>query len=240
MKLLIISDIHGNLSALDAVLQDAEKYEFDAIAILGDLIDYGMRSNEVVECVASLKIPVLCNIPGNHEYAVLTDDYACFSSHRGVKSAQYTKSQLSDASLRYLRQMQGKNGSLAFEAAGKRFLAVHGSLKDPFWGAISPNGDFSGYEDYDYVLSGHSHLPHCFPVFYPCDQPEYRNKKRTVFINPGSVGQPRNHDPRAQYAILDTDGNVFLLGAEYNIEYEQSLYHDEIDVFYKERLTNGV
>ena len=73
------------------------------------------------------------------------------------------------------------------------------------------------------------------------ENPLMRNNKKTVFINPGSVGQPRNHNPRAQYAILDTEtGECQLLSAEYDIAYEQSLYQEEIDPFYKERLERGV
>ena len=90
------------------------------------------------------------------------------------------------------------------------------------------------------MLSGHSHYAHAFPVFYPAENPAYRNKKRTFFINPGSVGQPRNHDPRAQYAVLDTEKGVFLLASEYDIKYEQSLFTDDVDPFYSRRLEKGV
>ena len=240
MRILILSDIHGNLSALDSVLKDSKRFTIDAIAILGDLIDYGMRSNEVVNQIRSFKTPLLCNIWGNHEHAIMTDDYSHFSSIRGADCARYTKKLLSSDSIDYLNNMDGKSGISKFKVEGKSFLAVHGCLKDHFWGTVSPDGDFAGYEKYDYVLSGHSHLPHCFSFFYKCNNEEYRNKKRTVFINPGSVGQPRNHNPKAQYAVLDTDGDVRLLGTDYNIKFEQSLYTQEIDSFYRVRLTRGV
>lgn len=241
MQLLILSDIHGNVSALESVLADVrENFRPDALALLGDFVDYGMRSNQVVEIIRGLDIPVICNLWGNHERAVVAEDYSRFSSERGVVSAKNTRRTLSDSSVDYLNSLPGKEGFQEFEFAGKRFFAVHGCLKDPFWKAIFPGGDMEGYEKYDYVLSGHSHYAHSFPVFYPADDLAMRNKKRTIFINPGSVGQPRNHDPRAQYAVLDTEKGITLRGVDYDIAYEQSLFTDDVDPFYSERLSKGV
>lgn len=247
MQLIIISDIHGNVSALNVVIEDIrENYMPDGIVILGDLIDYGMRSNEVIEIIKSIDYPVMANIWGNHERAILINDYTGFSSQRGVNSAKNTKSKLSEVSLSYLNTLPEKSGRAEFELDRKKFLAIHGSLTDAYWKAIFPNkgngidGQFAGYEEYDYVLSGHSHYPHAFPIFYDFDNPEYRNKKRTIFINPGSVGQPRNHNPRAQYAVLDTEGGVNLCAVPYDVEFEQNLFTDEVDSFYRDRLTNGI
>lgn len=247
MKLLILSDIHGNLSALNAVLDQVVKTDqLDAMALLGDFIDYGMRSNEVIKKIRELEIPAICNIWGNHERAVVKEDYAHFSSERGVESAKNTRKYLSQETLDYLKSLPGIEGKQEFEWAGKKFLAVHGSLSDHYWKSIFPNqgngidGQFAGYEEYDYVLSGHSHYPHVFPIFYKIDNPAYRNKKRTIFINPGSVGQPRNHDPRAQYAIIDSDVGISLCAVHYDVKYEQSLFTDEVNGFYRERLSNGI
>ena len=77
-------------------------------------------------------------------------------------------------------------------------------------------------------------------MFYKVDDPSMRNKKKVIFINPGSVGQPRNHNPKAQYAVLDTDKGASLISVPYDVELEQSLYNDQVDPFYSERLTNGV
>ena len=247
MKLLILSDIHGNVSALNSVLKDIDKHgKPDGLALLGDFVDYGMRSNEVIQIIRNLDIPILCNIWGNHERAVVREDYAHFSSERGVVSAKNTRKHLNQDSLDYLNSLPGISGNQEFDWEGKKFLAIHGSILDPYWKAIFPNkgngkdGEFAGYERYDYVLSGHSHYPHVFPIFYKLDNPAYRNKKRTVFINPGSVGQPRNHDPKAQYAIIDSNSGISLCAVPYDVEYEQSLFTDEVDGFYRERLKNGV
>lgn len=168
------------------------------------------------------------------------------SRQRGVLSAKYTKSQLTPETFAYLNSMEGKSGKVEFELEGKRFLAVHGSLTDHYWKSIHPDaangsdGAWEGYEGYDYVLSGHSHYTHVFDKFYKCDNPSMRNKKKVVFINPGSVGQPRNHNPKAQYAILDTEKGVSLISVPYDVKFEQSLYNEQVDPFYSERLTNGV
>ena len=247
MEIAIVSDIHGNVSALTSVLNDIKtNHNPQKIALLGDFIDYGMRSNEAISMIRDLDIPVVCNIWGNHEQAIMEDDYERFSSERGRVSARNTKAHLSKESFEYLENIEGKDGWITFELEGKKFLAIHGSLTDPYWKAIFPDkgngtdGAFEGYEAYDYVLSGHSHYAHVFEKYYPCDNPAYRNKKKVIFINPGSVGQPRNHNPNAQYAILDTVKGISLISVPYNISYEQSLFTGEVDAFYRDRLTNGV
>ncbi|MGN0639063.1 MAG: metallophosphoesterase family protein [Huintestinicola sp.] len=241
MQLLILSDIHGNVSALNSVLSDVNKrFRPNALALLGDNIDYGMRSNEVIAVLKTVRIPMVCSLWGNHEYAILKQDYAHFSSERGVASAKRTRQILTAESMDYLNKISGKEGYAEFELNGKKFLAVHGNLENKFWGGLKPEGSLSGYEKYDYVLSGHTHYAHIFPRFYDSDDKAHRNKKRTIFINPGSVGQPRNHDPRAQYAVLDLEQGIFLCGTDYDIAYEQSLFTDDVDPFYRDRLTLGV
>lgn len=241
MRVLILSDIHGNLSALKAVLEDAKnRFHPDSAILLGDNIDYGPRSNEVIEEIKNINIPIICSVWGNHEYAIMNQEYLRFSSERGVQSAKKTEQELSNNTRVYLENIEGKLGKKEIEIAGKRMLVVHGSLMDPLWGGITVGGDFAGYDKYDYVLSGHTHYAHIFPVFYTSENKAYRNKKRTLFINPGSVGQPRNHDARAQYAILDFNGDVALCGVEYDVQYEQSLFDESVDSFYKERLITGV
>ena len=232
---------------MESVLKDLKtNHNPQKIALLGDFIDYGMRSNEAISMIKALDIPVVCNIWGNHEQAIMEDDYERFSSERGRVSAKNTKANLTKESFRYLDEIEGKSGKAEFELEGKKFLAIHGSLTDPYWKAIFPDkgngtdGMFEGYEPYDYVLSGHSHYAHVFEHFYHVDNPEYRNKKKVIFINPGSVGQPRNHNPKAQYAILDTCNGVSLISVSYDILFEQSLFTDKVDTFYRDRLTNGV
>ena len=260
MKFIILSDLHGNKAAVSAVMAwltarlSAEKAEgvgqpgsggmylnMDACIPLGDLIDYGPHSNEVIEMVKKLPFPILCNLRGNHEDAILRGAYDRFSSDRGRESAQYTRCILNNASWEYLRNEMEDSGKKEFEIDGKKCLAIHGSLADEYWKSISPDADLSAFSGYDYVFSGHSHVPHFFEKYYPSDDARRRNKKKTIFINPGSVGQPRNLNPAAQFAIFDTETEqVIFEKVNYDVKLEQSFYHGQVDDFYRERLKWGV
>ncbi len=239
-KLLILSDIHGNLTALDQVLGSASLHSVDHIIMLGDLIDYGPRSNEVIERIGKLdKEKILVNIWGNHEHAIMEEDYGKFSSDRGRLCAQYTKSILTGESRMYLGNMN-KDGWQEFEVRGRHCLAVHGSLEDVFWKSIDSCAG-GQYAQYDYVFSGHSHIPSYVEKFYNCDNRKYRNKKKTVFLNPGSVGQPRNHNPDANYAILEIEsGTIMLQSVPYDYKKEMELFSNQVDAFYKKRLSVGI
>lgn len=243
MKLILLSDIHANLSALDAVVNDfSNKYSPNGIVLLGDIINYGMRPKEVIERLESLEIPIWANIYGNHEKALLDGDTSHFSTERGKRLLDYTRSILSGKAIDYIENNCNPKGYSELEINGKKVLAVHGSLSDPYWGKMT-DGEMSDiiYSQYDYVFAGHSHIPHFIEKFYRCDNPEYRNKKRTVFINPGSVGQPRNHIPKAQYAYIDlNEETVHFNSVRYDIKKEQSLYPENLDGFYSKRLENGI
>ena len=239
-KYAILSDIHGNLFALEEVVNDFD--DIDYIILLGDLIDYGMQSNEVVEFIKdNLSSKIICNIWGNHEKAILKEDFNHFSSQRGVDSAKFTSSQLTEEVKNYLNNDLIQEGKLEFKLDDKKVLAVHGSLNDNYWKAIFPDNLNGDYLDYDIVLSGHSHYPHIFHKFYDVDDPQMRNKKSVLFINPGSVGQPRNHNSNAQYAVLDSETiSIELKSVRYPKHKAMNLYDGRIDDFYRKRLENGV
>ena len=231
---------------LDPRLNILDAINFKGVILLGDCIDYGMRSNEIIQKLINLdqgvwKNKIVANIWGNHEKLVVDKDLERLSSDRGRVMAQYTARQLSSVSVDYINTAMNKTGIQEFDLCGVHCLAVHGSLEDNYWKAISPENLRGDYCGYDIVLGGHSHYSHCFTHFYEAHRPEYRNKKAVMFINPGSIGQPRNHNPFAQYAVLSLPSKrVELRAVEYDVEYEQSLFPDEIDEFYKIRLTNGV
>lgn len=241
-KYAILSDIHGNLFALKEVIDDLNNQNIDSIILLGDLIDYGMQSNEVIDFIKdNLSSKIICNIWGNHEKAIMTKDFNHFSSQRGIDSAKYTESQLTENSKDYLNSELISEGKYEFKIRDKNILAVHGSLNDFYWKAIFPDNLNGDYLDYDIVLSGHSHYPHVFQHFYNVDNPNMRNKKFVLFINPGSVGQPRNHNPNAQYAILDAESmGVELRYVKYPNDKAMGLYDGSVDDFYRLRLENGI
>lgn len=242
MMYAVLSDIHGNLYALESVAKDLKRFEIDGIILLGDLIDYGMQSNEVVCFIQDeLQNEIICNIWGNHERAILLEDYNGFSSQRGVESAKHTAAQLTAETQRYLNDKLDHSGMLEFKLSENRILAVHGSLNNHFWKAISPDNVWGDYNDYDIVLSGHSHNSHMFTKFYDVNDPDRRNKHSVLFINPGAVGQPRNHNSSAQYVLLDDKKmSIEFHSVPYDIEAAMSLYDGNVDLFYRDRLKVGV
>lgn len=241
MKLLILSDIHGNKTALETVFSYIRNLKLDSVALLGDLIDYGPHSNEVVEMVAALQIPIVCNIFGNHEDAIINDNYGRFSSRRGVDCAKNTKTLLTEQSKNYILTEMTKDGKSEFLIDGKHFLAVHGTIDDTYWGKFDCSNDLSLYSSYDVVLMGHSHRPIFFEKFFNTDNVNTRNQKKTIFINPGSVGQPRNINPYSQFVIFDTNTeNCEFIKLKYNYAVEQNSFTSNVDEFYKTRLKFGV
>lgn len=239
MRLLVMSDVHGNLSAFLASLRQAG--EVDGILLLGDLINYGMRSNEIIEEIKRLQVPVLANIWGNHEQAVMQEEYERFSSDRGRDCAKYTAEKLSENSRTYMKENMDMSGMAEIDIQGKKCLIVHGSLQDCYWHSVVPQEIDHSYEIYDYVFSGHSHIPMYYEKYFEADNRLTRNKKKTIFINPGSVGQPRNIDARAQFVLWDTQSDcVCFEKAVYPIEEETRLFEGSVDNFYRDRLEHGV
>lgn len=243
MKLVLLSDIHANVTAFEAVLADIETIgHCDAIAILGDLVNYGPRPNEVIDMVKRISLPIIINLWGNHEYSIFGGSLDRFATDRGRSVLKYTNNILTAESKFYLDSMMNHQGYEDSRIDDHSFLFMHGNLDDPFWGKFGNDKmNDERFADYDYVISGHSHIPHYVEFFFPSENKEYRNKKRTIFINPGSAGQPRNHNPYAQYGILDTEsGNYEHRSVWYDVRKEQTLFSDEVDQFYKNRLLLGV
>lgn len=135
-----------------------------------------------------------------------------------------------------------QKGFFSINLSGKNILFLHGDIADPYWGKLLPEKIHDiRYSTYDYVFSGHTHQPHYMESYFKVDRPDLRNKKKTVFINPGSVGQPRNQNPRAQYVYIEVDsGSVHFNAVSYDIESERNLYPDGIDPFYKDRILTGI
>lgn len=241
MKIAILSDIHGNETALKTVFDRLGSSGVDKLILLGDIIDYGPHSNEVIDILISSDLPVICNIIGNHENAIINSEYSRFSSERGKQSAEFTRSTLSDNSWNYIKNNMYGSGKYEFTVDTFKCLAVHGSLSDEYWKAIRPGDELKDYAEYDYVFSGHSHYPHFFEMYYKADRIKTRNLKKTTFINPGSVGQPRNICPFAQYAVWDTiTGEINMARIKYDIKKEQQCFFSEIDSFYRDRLEAGI
>lgn len=242
MKVAVMSDIHGNLEAADAAKRRLGRIkDIEGIILLGDLIDYGPHSNEVIQLAANLPYPVLCNIWGNHEAAIVKGQYERFSTERGKACACHTYKHLSRTSHDYLVHEMHRGGRYEFDICGRKCLAVHGSLSDEYWKGIRPEDGLEEYGKFDYVFSGHTHLPHYFERYYPVEDAQKRNRKKTIFLNPGSVGQPRNLNAMAQCAVVNMESEeITIVKCPYDISKEQNAFPVEINEFYKHRLEYGI
>ncbi len=243
MRIIILSDIHANLSALEAVMKHADdQYGKCPVVSLGDVIDYGMRPNETLDYLRSLGSRLLVNLAGNHEQAVLGIGLEKFSSERGRLANKYTVGVLEAQHVDYINNSM-TSGFRVIKILDKELLFVHGDLSDPFWGSMtSKEMAHAKYNPYDFVFSGHTHNPgvtHCY--YDSLGNGSKRGRGKTTFVNPGSVGQPRNHNPRAQYVFVDLEsGSIHFNSVDYDILKEQSLFHGEVDDFYRDRLSLGI
>lgn len=188
MLLGIISDIHANLPALEAVMGELKGLGPDRILCAGDLVGYNPFPNEVIEVVRKEGVH---SILGNHDRATLTGDVSYFSEN-AMKSILWTRDVVTDASTGYLLTLPDRD-ELKF---GKcRILLVHGSPRDndEYVPAMdAKDWPFNGL-DADVLVMGHTH------------QQWADRFGKLIALNPGSVGQPRDKDPRASFATLDTD-----------------------------------
>jgi diadenosine tetraphosphatase ApaH/serine/threonine PP2A family protein phosphatase len=212
MRVLVISDIHANLTALEAVLDNASTHlpaetTFDSVWCLGDLVGYGPDPNECVQRVRDLA-GLVCLI-GNHDQAALGQIPLSRFNREARQVAEWTRHELKKTHREYL-------ASLPSQAVIGAFTLAHGSPRQPVWEYILDNYTADVNFDVlstDYCLVGHSHLPLVFErdgdgpcllhLLMTWDQPLSLRPK--MILNPGSVGQPRDMDARASYAILDTE-----------------------------------
>jgi len=205
MRVLVISDLHANLTALEAVLADSGPV--DATWCLGDVVGYGPDPNEVVERLRDL--PNLSCILGNHDVAVLGQmDYAVFNTE-ARKSLLWQKKNVTPANLFYLENLP--QNTLVRE----NVTLAHGSPRDPVWeyilNTLVARLNFEAFTT-PYCFVGHSHIQCIFAMDLDRDRVtldvptpgDVLQLNPRAILNPGSVGQPRDRDPRSAYAIYDS------------------------------------
>ncbi|MDP2943398.1 MAG: metallophosphoesterase family protein [Candidatus Omnitrophota bacterium] len=200
MRYAVFSDIHSNLEALEAVLEALRAEEADRYFCVGDIVGYAADPKACIKMIRELNCLTVC---GNHDWAAVDlIDYSYFNVYARA-SVDWTKTQLDDSERDYLK-------GLPLKYEDEEITLVHGSLKRP--------------EEFDYIFGeddasrtldlcrtkicfvGHTHSPAKFT----------EGSKRLV--NVGSVGQPRDNDPRAAYCIYDTDtGTVEIKRVKYDI-----------------------
>lgn len=210
MRILIISDIHANLTAFQAVLDDA-RGEWEYVWCLGDVVGYGPDPNECVEVLRGL--PHLC-LAGNHDWAALGRlDIRTFNPD-ARKAVNWTRETLTPENTAYLDDLP------TTFVIGDYTLA-HGSPREPVWEYIlEPLVAALNFPHFEtpYCLVGHTHQPVTYELLseqgdVEAIMPTYRHQRhlngRRQIINPGSIGQPRDQNPNAAYALLDMDTNTW-------------------------------
>lgn len=206
MRILVISDLHANWPALEAVL-GAEP--FDRVVVVGDLVSYGPHPLEVVEWVRE---HATATVQGNHDDALANgSDCRCAPASKPLAEATRAvhRTLLQPEDTRFLGSLPQ---TASLRAGGQTVFAVHASPRDHLYRyTLTPQApekdirrEIAGLRA-DYILLGHTHLPMI-----------RRLGKRTV-VNPGSVGQPRDGDPRASYAVIE-DSDVVLKRVTYDVE----------------------
>ena len=239
MRIGVVSDVHSNLTALEAVLKDMGTV--DALWCLGDFVGYGPWPNE---CIELLRERGVTAIAGNHDLAAIgaisTQD---FNYEAGV-AADWTAEQLSAESRDYLTSLEPK-------AEVDGVTLAHGSPREPIWEYVVDarvaiaSFDFMATE---LCLVGHSHIPSVFAVEHNTLAVGHmsHNTRRELtgrtIANPGSVGQPRDRDPRAAYLIYDTgDATLEWRRVSYDIKATQKKMREEaLPTHFIDRLDFGV
>lgn len=214
MLLAAFSDIHGNIHALNAVLSDIAARGTDGVVCLGDLVGYGAFPNEVIERIRAQGIPTIL---GNYDDGAGFDKEECGCAYtdpadieRGDRSLRWTQQTLTAENKAWLRSLPRE---LRFEMEGRRVLCVHGSPRriNEYLYEDRPERSlvrmFEGMAA-DVVLCGHTHLAY------------HRRIAEVHLVNTGSVGRPRDGDPRAGYALLS-------LGADLTVTFPRVPYDAE-------------
>jgi len=227
MRVAVVSDIHSNLHALEAVLAAIEAEAPDELWCLGDLVGYGPRPNEC--CAAIAERADIC-LAGNHDLAVRgTIDLAEFGGEAAV-AAGWTRDVLEPQAEELLERLEP-------EGAAHGVALYHGSARDPIWEyVLSDEAALATLElaGSQLVLVGHSHV--ALRVVQSGDEldggvapagTEVEVGDVRALLNPGSVGQPRDGDPRAAYLFLDLDARrASFRRVEYDVERTQREMRD--------------
>lgn len=217
MKYGIIADVHGNMHALEVVLDCLKREEVEATICLGDIVGYAAFPGECLNKMRELQIPC---IAGNHDYAAVEKTSIEYFNPDARNSMLWTREHLRDEDKDFLE-------ALPLTMEFDDFAVSHGTLHSP--------------EMFDYIQTvydahlsfqvlekqlcflGHSHVPITFfdedPISYFMEPEIPLSESEKLLVNVGSVGQPRDQDPRAAYAVYDTDVQmIWIKRAPYDID----------------------
>jgi putative phosphoesterase len=201
MKIAFISDIHGNYEALKTVLSEIDKLGISHVYCAGDVVGYYTQINE---CCNELRLRGIPTVMGNHDWYMAGGGF-CPRSKSVNDCLVYQRKVIEDSNLEWLR-------ALPVRIQIDKIHMVHGGWADPIDEYLKPTQEYFDQVKGEIFVSGHSHIQSLH---------KFINK---VYCNPGSVGQPRDGDPRAAFAVFD--GNDFKL---HRVEYDMQNVFELMD-----------
>ena len=244
MRYAIIADIHANLAAFKAVLDHIERRGgVEELWCLGDVVGYGPDPHQCIELLRQ------CNhvcIAGNHDWGAIGKTATSEFNPDAAVACRWTAQQLSPEDIEYL-----ENLPVVIEKGD--FTLVHGSPREPIWEYLisvsSAKENFACFQS-QFCLVGHSHVPMVFKQNETgdCSFSQFMPNvglvlgKNRLIINPGGVGQPRDGDPRASYAIYDSEtGMVRLYRVPYDVSVTQiGMVKQNLPIRLVARLSQGI
>ena len=191
MRIAFLSDIHSNIHAFERVLEELEKEDVDKIYCCGDIVGYNAFPSD---CIRLVRKNIDESVMGNHDYATVTGDTGGFNEY-GVAGVSYSRRVSSGDDIDFLKSLKTH---IYLDVDGLRIYITHGSPRDEIFEYIFPDTkeeillQLSDIAKADILVFGHTHIP------------MERKVKDKIFLNPGSVGQPRDGNPKASFLIFDT------------------------------------
>jgi putative phosphoesterase len=192
VRLAVLADVHANLPALEAVLRDVDSLSPAGIWVAGDLVGYNPWPNEVLQILRDRRMKA---IRGNHDRAALSGDTSRFNE-LAAAAVRWTRIQLTPGSVTYLKDLEDRTRATMPEGSVAMY---HGSPRDDDEYVYPSSADEAVVKKAGaaFVILGHTHLPMALSF------------RSGVLVNPGSVGQPRDGDPRASWGLLDLGRRAF-------------------------------
>lgn len=220
----VFSDIHGNLQALERVLSELENLDVDFMVCCGDVVGYGANPNQCIDVLRDRKIPT---IAGNHDHAALSRIDITYFNEVAKRAITWTRQAMTPQNEQFLREMP-----LTIEASDMLF--VHSSPRNPdAWNYVITMGDArQSFQHYGQRVCfiGHSHTPfivenHEGNLACPAVPAIQIKEGRRYLVNVGSVGQPRDRNPDACFAVYDREAGIIEIR---RVEYDLAKAQEEI------------
>lgn len=201
MRYGIIADIHGNLDALEVVLKDIKEQQCTHVVCLGDIVGYGANPKECLDIIRAMNIPT---VKGNHDEYIGVDENPDGFNDAAAEAVTWSRAQLTEDDRKYLRELK-------YFRLVANFSIVHATLDAPGrWGYVFDKLEAASsftYQNTQVCFFGHTHVPVAFIRDTGVRGGKYSRFRvepgRKYFVNVGSVGQPRDGDPRAAYVVYD-------------------------------------